>query len=513
MPLGRPILALSLLVLVACGSTPSLDPVLTIERGAARSHTTERPDFGTLALRVTADRVHRLQASRTPDGEHRRRFIVEALGATAEDVTRLWAYPADDTTETDEFIDDFTVHPSGDVTLTLEHRGVVRDTYELLRFSGHGSLLYRALLPAGALVPDTDLGDLPRPPFRMKSTWNDDALAEGWVRVAAQGEDVVVAFQTQINRPNDEFTFEHVSAVSWIDWDGETYTETRTRLVDGRHGVGPAAWTYDDFRWRQVAVRPYLAVDQETGYVVVGRTWSNPRCMAALEIFGEGSQRDCVFQSVSPVDNERLPFAWTSFAPDGTREATRVWMPEATSEFVVFDMALDAGVVALAGAHVREEPDGSVVYYEGNRVPYDGYVALFDRETGALTLERDIDASGRGDALHALRFVEGGVLAVGAADWDRWNGGMSISRGADPWLVFVSPEGAVSQRRIEVDAPARHTHLLGVDVRAGSRPAIFGAGLSDAPMTHSGDGGQLGEMVFGDALVSLGRPAVGAVDP
>ena len=65
MPLGRPILALSLLVLVACGSTPSLDPVLTIERGAARSHTTERPDFGTLALRVTADGEFELAATLT----------------------------------------------------------------------------------------------------------------------------------------------------------------------------------------------------------------------------------------------------------------------------------------------------------------------------------------------------------------------------------------------------------------------------------------------------------------
>jgi len=316
----------------------------------------------------------------------------------------------------------------------------------------------------------------------------------------------VVAFQTQINRPNDEFTFDHVSAVSWIDWDGEAYTETRTRLVDGRHGVGPAAWTYDEFRWRQMAVRPYLAVDAETGHVVVGRTWSNPRCTAALEIFGEGSQRDCIFESVSPVDHERLPFAWTSFAPDGTREDTHVWMPEATSEFVVFDMAVEAGVVALVGTRVREEADGSVVYYDGNRVPYDGYVALFDRASGVLAFERDIDASGRGDVLHALRFVSGGLLAVGAADWDRWNGGMSISRGSDPWLVFVTHDGDVSQRRIEVDAPTRHTHLLGVDLRSGSHPSVVAGGLFDAPMTHSGDGGQVAQMVFGDSLISLSAP-------
>ena len=170
------------------------------------------------------------------------------------------------------------------------------------------------------------------------------------------------------------------------------------------------------------------------------------------------------------------------------------------------DMAVNDGVLALAGSHVREEADGSVVYYDGNRVPYDGYVALFDRATGELTFERDIDASGRGDVLHGLRFVSGGVLAVGAADWDRWNGGMSISRGSDPWLVFVSLDGEVAQRRIEVDAPARHTHLLSADVRSGRPVSIVGGGLFDAPMTHAGDGGQVAQMVFGDSLVSLDAP-------
>ena len=495
----------SLVSLVACERAPDVDPALVVTEGVAHTRYTPRPEFGTLALRVTADRVYRLQSVRLADGDHRRRFVVASLGDTSEDVTPLWAYPAEGA-ETNAFIDDFTLHPSGDVTLTLEHRGQVRDTYELLRFTREGELRYRAALPAGARVPDTDLGDLPRPPFRMKSSWNDDALAEGWVRVVAEGEDVVVAFQTTINRPNDEFTFEHVSAVSWIHWDGETYTETRTRLVDGRHGVGPAAWAYDEFRWRQVAVRPYLAVDSETGHVVVGRTWSNPRCMAALEIFGEGSQVDCVFDSVSPIENERLPFAFTSFAPDGSREGTHVWMPESTSEFVTFDMAVSNGVVALAGSHVREDAEGVVTYYDGNLVPYDGYVALLDRATGALVFERDIDASGRGDALHTIRFVEGGLIAAGAADWDRWNGGMSISRGADPWFVHITNDGVVSQRRVEVDAPSRHTHLLAVDVRLGAHATIFGAGLFDAPMTHSGDGGQTAEMVFGDAFVSLRAP-------
>lgn len=501
---GAGALALAALFVLGCDDPPRVDAILT--DGVLDARTVARPDFGTLSLRVVRDRLYRLQSARTVEGEHTRRFVVESLGASTSGAAPLWTYPATDTPPSDELLDDFTVHPSGDVSLALEHRGAVRDTYELLRFSADGALRFRARLPAGALVPDADLGDLPRPPFRMKSTWNDDALAEGWVRVAARGEDLVVAFQTQINRPNDEFTFDHVSAVSWLDWRGDAYEETRTRLVDGRHGVGPAAWTYDELRWRQAAVRPYLAVDPETHHVIVGRTWSHPRCVAALQIFGEGSMEACVFDSVSPVDNERLPFAWTSFAPDGTREATRVVMPDGTSEFVVFDMAAAGGVIALVGVHVREAEDGSVTYYDGNLVPYDGYVALLDRAQGTMLFERDVDASGRGDVLHAVRFVGREVIAAGAADWDRWNGGMSISRGADPWIVHVSSAGDVTQRRIEIDAPARHTHLLGIDVRGGARPAIFGGGLSDAPMTHSGDGGQIAQMVFGDVLVSLDMP-------
>jgi hypothetical protein len=491
------------LALIACGGEGGRSPGAVLA-DAPDMRTTARPSFGTLMLHVHEGRAYRLQSARTETGDHRRRFVVEALEEGALPLAVLWAYPADDEAETNELLDDFTVHPNGEVTLALEHRGVTRDTYELLRFSASGEVLFRAPLPAGALVPDTDLGDLPRPPFRMKSTWNDDALAEGWVRVVATGDDLVLAFMTMVNSPNDEFSFQNVSAVSWLTWNGDAYTETRTRLVDGAHGVGPAAWAYDEFRWRQAAVRPYLAVDQSTGHVVFGRAWSNPRCMSAVTIFGEGSQRDCVFNAVSPIENERVPFAWTSFSAEGEREGTHVFMPEGTSEFVIFDMAASGGQLAIVGSRVREEPDGSVTYYEGNLVPYDGYLARFDRASGTLAWERDIDGSGRADALHAVRFVDGDLLAVGAADWDRWNGGMSISRGSDPWVVFVSSAGDVAQQRVEVDSPARHAHLLAVSVRTGRRPVIYGAGLFEAPMTHSGDGAQVAQMVFGDTFLSLG---------
>lgn len=68
-------------------------------------------------------------------------------------------------------------------------------------------------------------------------------------------------------------------------WSDDAWVETRTRLVDGRHAVGPAAWAYDEFRWRQSAVRPYLAVDPSTHLVVVGRAWNHRRCETNVEVW------------------------------------------------------------------------------------------------------------------------------------------------------------------------------------------------------------------------------------
>jgi len=498
---------LASLLVVAASCTPEATPPLeplgpVVTEGVVDSKTEPRPTFGTLTVRIVGERLHRLQTSRSADGGMDRRFVVETLA----DAQCTWTYPPEGVPSGDEFLNDFTVHPSGEVSLTLQHLTSTRDAFEVLRFSAQGELVERHTLSPGTLLPQSDRGDLPEPPFRMDSDWADDALSEGWIRVVANGEDAVVAFQSHVDRSDGQFSLEVASAVVWLVWAGGGYVETRARTVDGRHGVGPAAWTYDEFRWRQAAVRPYLALDPITGHVVVGRAWNKLRCDAAVEIFQEGTAFDCVFDSVSPIDNERLPFAWTSFAPDGTREGTRVWMPALTSEFVVFDMAVRDGLVAVVGAHVREDTEGTVVYYDGNLVPYDGYVALLDRATGELRWERDVDGTGRGDVLSTLRFVEDGVLAGGATDWDRWNGGMSISRGADPWLVFVSLDGDAVQRSIPVDAPARHTHLLGVDVTEGPQRRIVGAGLGDAPMTHSGDGGQTAEMVFGDVLVTVAGP-------
>ena len=96
----RSLLVSSLLALVACTSSPTADPDQLVADGVAHTRYTERPEFGTLMLRVAGDRLYRLQSARAEDGEHRRRFVVETLGESVEDLTPAWRFPAAATTET-----------------------------------------------------------------------------------------------------------------------------------------------------------------------------------------------------------------------------------------------------------------------------------------------------------------------------------------------------------------------------------------------------------------------------
>jgi hypothetical protein len=103
--------------------------------------------------------------------------------------------------------------------------------------------------------------------------------------------------------------------------------------------------------------------------------------------------------------------------------------------------------------------------------------------------------------LAALRWVEQGIVAVGAAGWDRWLGGMSISRGCDPLLVWLSNDAAqLIPRVVALSDQGRHFQLHDVALRAG---AVVGFGFSDAPMTHSADGGNTAAKTFGMLRVEL----------
>ncbi|RKG75248.1 hypothetical protein [Corallococcus terminator] len=471
----------------------------SFEHCALSSRVEPRADFGGLKVRRIAGRPLVLETARDAGGRASRRLTLR----TPEGAV-LWRIDE----AAGEHFSDFTVHPSGETTLGVERTDAATGAFDLVRLSAEGQVLSRQPLPAPATVPPSDLGGTLLPsPFRMKSSWVD-ALTDGWLRTEARGEDVAVAFLSRVaTEQGAPDTPQLVSGLMTLQWADGRYHEQWTRVVDGGHSTQPAAWAYDEFRWREAPLRPLLAVDGD-GRLVVGRTWNTSRCLAASRTFNEFTSLHCKTGDdvTSTADTERQPFAVTTFTPTGARMGTHVFVPASAAEFVVFDMAVREGELALAGTVVTEGADGTVGYYPSApgeaalMTPYDGYLGVLSLDTGALRFEHRVD-TGRADHFSALRWTDAGLLAVGGSGWDRWYGGMSISRGAGALLALASSDGqTVRTQHAGPEGQDRHFHLLGVDTDGDSLVAV---GLAEAPMTHSGDGGNTAAMTFGGLTVEL----------
>jgi hypothetical protein len=472
------------------------------DQGTLTHEAVPRTGWGGLKVRLSGGTAYVLETTRDERSGSTRRLVARSRESQQVLWTRVEA--------PHEHFSDFTVHPSGALTLGVVRTDAERGGYDLVRLSPGGDELARQPLPEPQTLPAGDVGaNLPARPFRMKSR-AVHALTDGWLRTEARGEDVVVAFLTLVDEPPPFPGIpptDLVSGVMALRWSESRYAEQWTRLVDGRHRVEPVAWTYDEFRWREAPQRPLLAVDSG-GAVVVGRTWNSLRCLASSEIFRQPTRLDCTTREdiTSPMDTEYQPLAFTSFTATGEREGTHWFLPADVVEFVVFDMAVRGGDLAIAGTAVRRNASGGIDYYppfpgsDQRMAPYDGYVAVLSRSTGALRHESYVGGE-RADHFSALRWTEDGLLAVGATGWDRWSGGMSISRGAGPLLALVTAEGTTRRTRtVPLEGGERHFHLLGVDTRDGEVVAV---GLAEAPMTHSGDGGQWANMTFGGLTVEL----------
>ncbi len=482
-----------------CPRPPPEGLARTFDEGTLSHRVAPRDGFGGLKVRVSADRTWVLETLRDSRFTGSRRLV--AYAPSGEVLRTLAEGPR-------EHFSDFTLHPSGELTLGVERTDAVRGGYDLVRLSADGEVRWRQPLPEPATLPASDLGtDLPEQPFRMKSR-GAHALTDGWLRTEARGEDVAVAFLTLVNDPIMEPgpPPQLATGVMVLRESEGRYVEEWTRVVDGRHNVDPAAWAYDEFRWREAAQRPLLAV-AEDGYVVVGRTWSSLRCFADSETFKQIPRENCIIREdvTSPMDTEMQPFAFTAFSPTGGRLATRSYLPPDVAEFVVFDMAMKGDAIALAGTAVKRNAKGSIDYYPSSpgasdqMTPYDGFLAVLGLR-GEVRFEGSVGGE-RADHFSALRWTDQGLLAVGATGWDRWHGGMSISRGAGPLLALVNPEsGPDRMRTLPLEGGQRHFHLLGVDVRG---EAVVAVGLAEAPMTHAGDGGQWQNMTFGGLTVEL----------
>jgi hypothetical protein len=486
------------------GSEQPLDLEDLVENGEAGVATQARSSFGALAIATDGERVYAVEGRRDieagPFGlPWRSRFRLAAYDGASE----TWAFPA----EPDDVVSDVAVHPSGDVTIAVLRHPPSRMAYDLVRFDRSGKPLGTTTLPAPATIPESDYGaEDPRPLFRMKSDFAD-ANVGGWVRLLPDGEGLYVAFLSYVDASDtDPLSTRLATGVATFAWAaGSGYAERWARVVEGMHGAEPAAWAYDELRWRDQAVRPFLAHDALTGDVLVGRAWNNLRCRANVAAFAEFTSEDCVFRAVPAGENERLPFAVTRFDESGARLGTIVLAPDDDApEQLAFSFAARGGALAVAGAIVRENPDGSKRTYPdpSGFVDYDGYIAVYDAG-GERLFHHDFNL-GRGDVLAALRWTSEGFLAAGSAGWDRWEGGMSISRGADPFFAWLSPDGGeAASRVIPLSDGSRHFNVHDIAV---SGRSLVAHGFSDAPMTHSADGGNDAARTFGALRIRLSAP-------
>jgi hypothetical protein len=452
---------------------------------------------------VHGDRTYVLALSRNETGVETRRLVASSPAGEAWSLAQA----------SGERFTDFVVHPSGELTLGVERTADASDTYDLVRLSADGAEIRRAPLDRPTTIPAGDLASsLPASPFRMVGVQPGSVITGWlpWLELEARGEDLVVAVLSHVDR-SDGTLIELVDGVIALRWSEGGYVEEWARIVDGMHLPIAVAWQYDDFLWLDAATRLLLAVDSSGG-VVVGRTLGNGRCVAILETFGELSDTECRRIRSYNAAHRYQPFAFTSFSSTGAREGTRVLAPEAHEDFVIFDMDVRDDAVAVVGTGSRFGSSGTPDYYfeppesTGGTplVPFDAYLAILDRSTGAIRHQRYVDL-GRAEHLSSVRWTGEGLLAVGATDWNRWYGGMSVSRAAEPLLILdpVDDDDARA-RTFLVEGTDRHAHLFDVDV---SGDGLVAVGPFDAPMTHSGDGGNVAAMSLGGMTLVLRRDA------
>jgi hypothetical protein len=485
----------------ASGSSDGVPQPVGLQHGAPTVTQTPRSSFGALVVASDGARNYVLEARRDvepgPFGlPWRSRFRLAAYDHGA----LTWAYAA----EPDDLIGDVVVHPSGEVTLSVEHRAAETSADDLVRLTREGKVIDITTLASPLTAPATDYGPKdPQPLFAMKSAMAD-ATSAGWIRLLPEGENVVVAFLSFAAPPGNTGPLSTRLALGLeiLDWKSKAYVERWARVVEGQHFAQPTAWAYDELRWTEQAIRPFLARDESSGDLLVGRAWNQTRCQANVATFAEFSALECMTRAPSAQENELLPLAVTRFSAKGARLGTRVLWPDAdASEQVAFALAAREGELAVVGAVVRTLPNGAKSTYPDAKgyVDYDGYISVYDAQ-GTRLRHHDFNL-GRGDVLAGMRWLDRGIVAVGAAGWDRWQGGMSISRGSDPLFAFFSQDGASSaQRVVPLSDGSRHFNLHDLLVQDGS---VVGFGFADAPMTHSADGGGTAARTFGSLRVEL----------
>src|SRR2546428_9911095 len=138
---------------LGCGSNSNAPSAMAelVRAGAEAHEIAPRGAFSGLKVRFTGPRLCALEVAIDALEGSTRRLVCHTDG------NQVWTVAA----AGDEFLSDFAVHPSGEITLALERTSRDHDGYELVRLGVSGNVLSRQVLAVTAIPPE-DRPDLPR---------------------------------------------------------------------------------------------------------------------------------------------------------------------------------------------------------------------------------------------------------------------------------------------------------------------------------------------------------------
>lgn len=340
---------------------------------------------------------------------------------------------------------DFTLHPSGDITVVLTQPRQVR----LWRLSAAGALLHDQAFTDAAVAADPHYdGGGAVDPGALQPVLTRDAA-----RVLAVGDSVLLVLRTGLNAVLAYRLDRSLGgyARSWRTLVEPGGGVAGRFLTSGSHDVFGQLVNHAQFR-ADVAADGTLAVGvpAASSTVFEGHGWH----------FGE------------PVKAEH-GLILTRIAADGRRLGSTVVATAQLSELHGL-RAVPGGFMVVGRVRTARPADGS---------GWDAFVARVGLDgSGGVAQVLDVD---RGDILFDIApLSQGGYVAVGSTGWVQNPGGASISEDAAPLLATLTADGRLL-RRVALAAGPRQNQLRAVVPHAGQ---WLLAGLRDGPGTHSGDG-------------------------
>src|SRR5882757_1894129 len=395
-------------------------------------------------VRTTGNEVVVLEERLTSifeDGPQRTLAIAQSDGHTVQPYTPPSGWS----------VDDFAVHPSGDISAILTTATGVR----IVRLDPHGSIRSDQLF----LDPSS-----PTDPFfnYAGGIKNDDALQPALMhdaaRLAPLGESLAVVLRTGRNA---------IVAYRLDPDEGGAYRRAWRTLVEPGSsilGLGITSGTFDVFGQLENHLRIYVDVDPDARATlavgVVNAPMLNFTFRAHAEYFGEpiAASTGVLLTRVASADGGRLG----STVID-THDRAELHGVRATPDGFV-----------LVGRVLSELRSGG-----GG---WNAFFALVGRDgTPGPYSVVDVD---RGDVLFDVAALPGGrYLALGTTGYIQNPSGATISEAAQPLLVLLNTDGSLAQN-LGYIAGARHNQLTTI-ASLGGRWLL--GGMINGPGTHSGD--------------------------